>query len=144
MKILFDTSVLVAAIVEAHPMHSRALPWLQRAKEGEFEFLAVTHTLVELYAVLTALPLKPRIWPGTAWRLIHENVVTSAKIVSLSSADYTSTIKHVADSGISGSVIYDALIMKAALKSGADRLITFNADDFTRIWPEKADILSIP
>ena len=37
MKILFDTSVLVAAIVEPHPMHGRALPWLQRAKAGEFD-----------------------------------------------------------------------------------------------------------
>ncbi len=32
MKILFDTSTLVAAIIEGHPAHGLALPWLQRVK----------------------------------------------------------------------------------------------------------------
>ena len=32
MKILFDTSVLVAALVESHPMHTRAFPWLKKAR----------------------------------------------------------------------------------------------------------------
>jgi len=29
MKVLLDTSVLVAAMVEAHPAHEKSLPWLQ-------------------------------------------------------------------------------------------------------------------
>jgi len=33
MKTLFDTSVIVAALVEAHPMHQRTSPWLKQAKE---------------------------------------------------------------------------------------------------------------
>ena len=74
MKILFDTSVLVAAVVQPHPMHSRALPWLKRAKAGEYDFVVATHTLAELYAVLTTLPVKPRISSSTAWRLIQENI----------------------------------------------------------------------
>jgi predicted nucleic acid-binding protein len=127
MKILFDTSVLVAAIVEPHPMHSRALPWLQRAKAGEFDFVVASHTLAELYAVLTTLPVKPRMLPATAWRLIHENVV-----------------KHMADLGLSGGIVYDALIARAAQKSGVERLLTFNADDFTRLWPDGEAILFVP
>ena len=35
MKTLFDTSVLVAAIVESHSRHLQALPWLQQAKAEE-------------------------------------------------------------------------------------------------------------
>jgi predicted nucleic acid-binding protein len=35
MRILLDTSVLVAAMIEAHPMHERALPWLQRVQDGQ-------------------------------------------------------------------------------------------------------------
>jgi len=31
VKVLFDTSVLVAALVAAHPAHDRAFPWLKRA-----------------------------------------------------------------------------------------------------------------
>ncbi len=43
MKVLFDTSVLVAAMVEVHPMHGRSIPWLRRAREGRVVFLAASH-----------------------------------------------------------------------------------------------------
>jgi predicted nucleic acid-binding protein len=109
MKTLFDTSALAAAIVEPHPMHTRALPWLQRAKAGNIDFFVASHTLAELHAVLTTLPLKPRISPLTAWRLVHDNVETSAKIISLSPSDYKDTIKYVSELGLSGGIIYDAL-----------------------------------
>lgn len=144
MRVLFDTSVLVAALVERHPMHERALVWLKRAIAGEFEFLVSAHTMAELYAVLTALPGIPRVSPGTAWRLIHENVERNASIVSLSASDYTSSIRRLADAGLSGGVIYDALIAKAAKKEKADRLLTFNADDFKRVWPDGAASVVVP
>jgi len=144
MKTLFDTSVLIGAIVEAHPMHIRALPWLQRAKAGKIDFLVASHTLAELYAVLTTLPLKPRISPSTAWRLVHDNIETSAKIISLSSSDYKSTVKHMSELGLSGGIIYDALIVKAAQKSGVERVLTFNADDFIRLWPGGEGFICVP
>jgi predicted nucleic acid-binding protein len=144
MKTLFDTSVLVAAIVEPHPMHTRALPWLQRAKAGKIDFLVASYTLAELYAVLTTLPLKPRISPLTAWRLVHDNVETSAKIISLSPSDYKDTVKHMSELGLTGGIIYDALIVKAAQKSGVERLLTFNADDFIRLWPGGESFIYIP
>ena len=144
MKTLFDTSVLVAAIVEPHPMHTRALPWLQRAKAGEIDFVVASHTLAELYAVLTTLPLKPRISPLTAWRLVHDNVETSAKIISLSPSDYKDTIKYMSELGLTGGIIYDALIVKAAQKSGVERLLTFNADDFIRVWTQGERYITIP
>jgi len=144
MKTLFDTSVLVAAIVEPHPMHLRALPWLQRAKTGKIDFLVASHTLAELYAVLTTLPLKPRISSSTAWRLVHDNVEASAKIISLSPSDYKDTVKHMAELGLTGGIIYDALIVRAAQKSGVERLLTFNADDFLRLWPGGESFISIP
>ena len=87
MKTLFDTSVIIAALVESHPMHDRAFPWLRQAKANEFEFVVAGHTLAELYAVLSTLPIKPRISPLVAHRLIHENIEVSAKIVSLTSVN---------------------------------------------------------
>jgi len=144
MKTLFDTSVLVAAIVEPHPMHTRALPWLQRAKAVTIDFFVASHTLAELYAVLTTLPLKPRISPLTAWRLVHDNVETSAKIISLSPSDYRDTIKHMSELGLTGGIIYDALIVKAAQKAGVERLLTFNVDDFIRLWPGGESFIYLP
>ena len=88
MKTVFDTSVIVAGIVESHPMHPKCLPWLQRAKAGEVECIVVSHTLAETYAVLTTLPLKPRISPLVAQRLIENNLQSNARIVALTATDY--------------------------------------------------------
>ena len=144
MKILFDTSVLVSGIVEAHPMHSRCLPWLQRAKAGDFQFLVVSHSVAETYAVLTTLPVKPRISPTVGLRLVHSNIEESARIVPLTVAEYRATIKRMANMGLSGGTVYDALIASAARKLSVERLLTLNANDFHRVWPEGKDIISVP
>jgi predicted nucleic acid-binding protein len=144
VKILFDTSVLIAAIVEPHPMHCHAFPWLKRAKLRQFDMFVASHTLAELYAVLTTLPISPRIPPDAARRLIHDDVETTAKIIPLSLQDYILTIKNMADWGLSGGIIYDALIVRAAKKSGADKILTFNIDGFSSLWPEGEAHLVVP
>jgi len=144
MKVLFDTSVLVASLVQSHPQHGRALPWLRRGKTGECDMYVSSHTLAELYAVLTTLPVSPRITSGISWRLIHENIEPSATIVSLSSSDYIRTVKLISEMGLSGGIIYDALIVSAALKSRADRLLTLNYEDFKRIWLEDSGRITVP
>lgn len=144
MKVLFDTSVLVSGIVEAHPMHSRCLPWLQRAKAGDFEFLVVSHSLAETYAVLTTLPVRPRISPEVGLRLVHSNIEEPARIVPLTISDYRATIKRMANMGLSGGTVYDALIASAARRLPVERLLTLNADDFHRVWPEGKNIIGVP
>ncbi len=138
MKALLDTSVLVAALVEPHPDHQRALPWLTKSKSKSSELVIGSHTVAEVYAVLSTLPVSPRISPGLAWRLINESILPKVSIVSLTSSEYIATVKHLSDLGLSGGAVYDALIVKAAQKSGADRIVTFNMNDFKRVWPEGA------
>ncbi len=142
MKILFDTNVLVAALIQPHLMHGRAFQWLKRARSHEFDLVISSHTLAELYAVLTSLPVSPRITPEMSWKLIHENILSDASIASLSSSDYIAVIKHLRDSGLYGGIVYDALIFKSALKSGANKLLTFNVSDFRHIYQnEKIQII---
>ena len=135
MKVLLDTSVLVAAMVEAHPHHSRALPWIQRAGRHEIAAVVASHSLAELYAILTSLPVRPRIPPSTAWRLIQQNVLDTLTVVSLSDDDYRAVLKHLSTTGIIGGATYDALIAHAAAKAQVDHLVTFNAQDFHRVYP---------
>ena len=144
MKILFDTSIILAALVENHPMHGRALPWFQQAKAKEFDLVIASHTLAELYAVLSTLPIRPRISPAIAWRLIHENIDDLAAIISLSPAEYSSTIKKMSDLGLAGGIIYDALIAKVAQKAKVERLLTLNIEHFRRVWPGAEKILYAP
>ena len=144
MKILFDTSVLIAGLVETHPMHKRAFPWLKRATANEFEMIVASHTIAELYAVLSTLPIKPRITPLIARKLITENIEPNSKIISLSPGEYKAVIKQISELGLTGGVIYDALIAKVAQKSKVDRLLTLNIDHFTRAWPDGEKIISLP
>jgi predicted nucleic acid-binding protein len=50
----------------------------------------------------------------------------------------------MSESGLTGGIIYDALIVKVAQKSGVERLLTFNADDFIRLWTGGERYISIP
>jgi predicted nucleic acid-binding protein len=144
MKILFDTSVIIAALLESHPMHQRAFPWLKRARERHFELIIAGHTIAELYAVLSTLPTRPRISPAAAWRLIHENIEVIARIVSLTAAEYSSVIKRISERGMAGGITYDALIAKVAEKSKVEQLLTLNPDHFMRVWPEGEKIIATP
>jgi len=57
--ILFDTSTLIAALIESHPHNARVLPQFQRVKEGKDTGVISAHSLAELYATLTNYPIKP-------------------------------------------------------------------------------------
>ncbi len=144
MKVLLDTSVLVAAMVGNHPSHARASPWLQRVKDKKVEGTVAAHSLAELYSVLTSLPVQPRISPGAAWRLIRENILSNFEIVILSKADYLTTLQSLSENQISGGATYDALIAHASVKAKVDRLITLNPDDFRRVRPEIASRVFSP
>ena len=144
MKVLFDTSVLVAAMVEDHPQHDRCFHWLQRAKKGEVEFLVAAHSLAELFAVLSSWPSRPRLSPSVAARLVRENVSSGARVVALSATDYDAVVRDMAEKGLAGGVVYDALIARAARKADVDRLLTLNPRHFLRAWPEGGRIVANP
>ncbi|MBI3912577.1 MAG: PIN domain-containing protein [Chloroflexi bacterium] len=93
MKILLDTSVLVAGIVKTHSAHAPAVAWLQRAKERKFTGLVSVHSIAEIYHVITTLPVQPRISPVLAQELILHNVLDIFEAVSLSKEDYAQVIQ---------------------------------------------------
>jgi len=144
MNVLLDTSVFVAAMVEAHPAHPRALPWLQQLINGTHTGFVAAHSLAELYAILTTLPIHPRISASTAHQLIQHNVLDVCHVVSLSKTDYAAIIQHLSEQGIVGGVTYDALIVYAASKAKVDLLLTLNEKDFRRIYPEYAEKIVAP
>lgn len=144
MRILFDTSVLVAAMVAAHPAYERAFPWLQRVHTQENDGLIAVHSLAELYSVLTTLPLRPPVLPEIAQRMIAHNILSTFQIISLIADDYQAVITHLSSMALSGGIIYDALIGYAAIKANADQIITLNAKDFHRIYPNLAARIVVP
>lgn len=136
MRIFFDTSVLVAAFIESHPAHDASLTRLNAVRNGRDTFLIGGHTLAELYAVLTRLPVSPRINPALAHRLIEENT-RDAGISVLSAREYKGLLIGMVKEGLAGGVIYDALLLQAAIKAKADVLITLNPADYNRVQGSK-------
>ena len=144
MRILLDTSILVAAMVEAHPAHERALGWLKRVTHGTDAGLVAAHSLAEVYAILTTLPVQPQISPSDAHQLINRNILNVLEVVFLSDVDYAQVIEHLSALGIVGGATYDALILHAAVKANVDRVVTLNEKDFRRVYPELADKIVSP
>lgn len=144
MRVLFDASILVAALVRSHGRHGVARPWLARAMRGELTPVVAAHTLAELHATLTVLPVRPRISPQTAERLREENLPESTEIIALTSEDYRAVIRRITDLGLAGGVVHDALIARAAEIGRVDRLVTLNQAHFRRAWPEGEDRITGP
>jgi len=140
---LLDTSVLVPALVEVHPNHERAYPWLERAAAGEINVAVSNHSLAETYATMTKLPVRPKIPPGLASRLLRDGTV-ALTLVPLTAEDYHRTIGRIAELGLAGGMVYDALIACAAEKLDVEALVTFNVSDFRRVWPEGHDRIVAP
>lgn len=109
MRILLDTSTLVAALVETHPNHTLAFPWLQKAKAKTFTGFAAAHSIAELYSILTTWPIRPRISSATAAQMIKRDVIAQLEVVSLSKENYAAVIEHLATLNIVGGSTYDAL-----------------------------------
>jgi predicted nucleic acid-binding protein len=144
LKIFFDTSVLVAAFVSAHPKHTKCLPWLQKVKKKEIEGIISVHSLVEIYSILTKLPLSPRINPILALNLIKENILEDFELVSYGKKDYISLLDELSQGNIAGGASYDGLILNAAKKVSADKILTLNVNDFIRVCPLLVRIISEP
>jgi predicted nucleic acid-binding protein len=145
MKTMFDTSVLVAAMISTHQHHDIAASWLQRAHAGEFPWFVAAHSLAECYATLTAPARSLGFPPSLVAQIIRENLTErNATIIDLTATDYQTTIERVAGLGLVSGMIYDALLTTAAEKAGIERLFTFNVKHFLRAWPAGSQMIMAP
>ena len=135
MKVLLDTSVLIAAVIAKHDSHAKAFPILERVQNGKDEGFAAAHGLAEMYAILTKLPPPFRHSPEQALLSIEENVLKYFKISSLTGTDYASLIREAAVAGIQGGTIYDAVLLRSAEKVDPDRIYTLNLKHFLAVAP---------
>ena len=137
MKVFCDTNVLVAACLASHPHHQAARPVLERVKAKADRRFVAAHSLAETYAVLTRLPGGNQVVPNVAWQLLHENVIKNFSIVELTANEYSKAVEASAMNGVTGGQVYDALLLAAAAKSGAERIYTFNVNHFQNLAGEE-------
>ena len=143
MKVLFDTSVLVAAALLQHPSHTPCFAQLQTARSRQIQGCLSTHSLAEFYSVLTRMPSQPRMSPQAA-RILIENYLQYLAPIVLEPIDYLAAIHQMADLNLPGGGIFDALIAQAALKAGVDKILTLNPNHFSRLNAAIAQIVEVP
>jgi predicted nucleic acid-binding protein len=116
VKVLFDTSVLVAALVEDHAEHARAFSRLKRVHEGEIQGAIGVHAIAEFYAVVTRLPFaNPPIPPARVADNINTDIVPFFEVVELVREDYQTVVSTLVTARFLGGAIFDALIAQSAV-----------------------------
>jgi predicted nucleic acid-binding protein len=133
MKVFLDTNVLIAACVQDHEHHSRAVPILEQVHEKKVTGFLSAHSLLEMLAVLTRLPRSPRITPQEAGSAIEVNFLSHFLPVALTGKEYGEFVIQSARAGIAGGQAYDALILRCAEKCGAERIYTFDVRHFQQL-----------
>ena len=142
MKACFDTSTLVAALLQQHPHHAVAFPRLRAVKQGAVQGYLTTHGLAELFATLTALPLKPRLLPRDVQRLIQKSMLSHFTLIPLGPQEYLDAIALTVANNLSNAAIYDALHLIGAKSAGCNALYTLNLRHFQALAP--GDSLVLP
>jgi predicted nucleic acid-binding protein len=141
MKAFFDTSVMVAVYWRDHPGHAESIARFSNATPHH-SFCGL-HSLAEVYATTTALPVRNTITPDQAG-LFAQDILRHCTLVALTEDEYASTIERAARKGFKSGMIYDALLMRCAEKSKADVIYTWNLKHFRAIAPELADRIRTP
>ncbi len=132
MKVGFDTSVLVAALVASHPDHGRASIWLEAAASSDVDGMASWHAVLETYAVLTRLPLLPRVSTQQASEVVLR-LEKTLRLIPVTASLYRAALRRAAEKGIRSGGVFDAVHLAAAERSQAEIFVTFNVDDFSRL-----------
>lgn len=143
MKVVFDTSVIVAGSIAGHVHNAQAAPWMSAGREGRISAAVTTHALAEAWATMTALPVQPPIPPALVDRVV-ERLRTHVAILELSWDDYAAAMRRCSDRGHRSGAVYDALHLAAAERWSADVLLTFNVQDFTRLSVESGPRILAP
>jgi predicted nucleic acid-binding protein len=142
VKVALDTSVLVAAVVEDHPHYERATWWL---RSGEaLDRVAAWHAYAEAWAVLTALPIEPRV-SGEVAGAVLKRVAHAVRFVLPARDTYPAAVARCNARSLRSGAVYDALHLVTAEAEAADLFLTFNLGDFARLTePHTPRILSPP
>lgn len=144
MKVLFDTSAIVPLLVKNHPNHSSANKTYNSLRGQNSTLFIASHSIAEIYRTLTWGHSYLQFSANQARKSIHQTVIPHFSIAEVSSSNYLDVVDWMAKSGLTGAIIYDALIAKAASLIEATYLVTYNAKDFQRVFPENGADLIIP
>jgi predicted nucleic acid-binding protein len=144
VRAYFDSSVLVAGLMDIHPEYERARAWFERVARREVRGVTSAHGLAETWSALTGIPLRPPLAAATAHRIVREGILARFEIASATARDYERVLASAADLDARGGSVYDALHAAMARKARADVVLTLDIRDFRRVAPDLGTRLRTP
>ncbi len=132
MRVLLDTSCLVAAALTQHEHHAATVGELGRRRAADQDFVLAAHSFLEAYAVLTRLPPPHRLASGDAFTVLERNWAQT-ETVALTGPESWQVLRRQAAAGVTGGRVYDAHIAACARKARVDEILTWNVRHFDAV-----------
>ena len=131
MSVFFDTSVLLAGLVDFGPQSAPAQTLMHAVAEGRVDRPATAwHCCLEFFSVATRLPPEFRVTPSDAVTLLDEEVFARMTVHDLPASDRGRMLQAAARDAIAGGRIYDAHIAEVARTARAEVVVTDNRRHF--------------
>jgi predicted nucleic acid-binding protein len=131
VEVFFDTSVLLAGLIDFGPQSAPAQSLLHAVAEKKIPGPGTAwHCCLEFYSVSTRLPPEYRLQAADAARLLDAEILSRMFVEDLPAADRASMLRLVADDRITGGRVYDAHIAEVARAAGARVIVTDNRRHF--------------
>lgn len=139
--IFLDTSVLVAVAQVSHEHHKASLElWNGCTRKGT---AVGAHTLAELYNAFTGMPPALRLRPRDGVVAI-ETFLQRVTPIALTPEEYVVALRRTAEPGLTGGILYDALLLECARKCDAEQIYTWNLRLFRVAAPDLAERIVSP
>ena len=139
MRVAFDTNCLVALLCEWHECHQATRSAMDEARRAHYPLIIASHALLECFSVLTRLPAPHRIAPKEVEQALLQNF-SRAEVSAVDASMCWSTIHDLAERGLGGGRLYDAVIARSARAAGATVLLTWNVRDFLSVAPPGLEV----
>jgi predicted nucleic acid-binding protein len=131
VRIFFDTSVLLAGLVDFGPQSAPAQSLMHTVAEKRLEGVATAwHCCLEFFSVATRLPPEFRLSPAEASLLLRQEVFDRITVHDLPQPDRPLMLEGAGRDGVAGGRIYDTHIAEVARAIGAEVVITDNRRHF--------------
>ena len=131
VEVFFDTSVLLAGLIDLGPQSGPAQSVLHAVAEKTIRAPGTAwHCCLEFFSVATRLPPEFRLRPEDAARLLEEEIFGRMTVHDLPAADREQMLRFLASDRIAGGRIYDVHIAEIARSAGARVIVTDNRRHF--------------
>jgi predicted nucleic acid-binding protein len=131
MNAFFDTSVLVAGLIDFGPQSAPAQSLMHAVAEKRLvDCSTAWHCCLEFFSVATRLPPEYRLAASDAARLLDSEILGRLAVHDLPAAARLPLIEAAAQDATTGGRIYDAHIAEIARAVKADTIVTDNRRHF--------------